>query len=444
MLRKLFVAATLLAAGPSYAACDLVLPVSNPLTPADAIPWSGCGASGSGVQRALDLVANLGGGSVMLSGGGSLLVGAPLRIQNRTTLFGDPARTPYGMVVVGDNADAACNPGPAYRDRDCPVIQVFGQDAAPAGGANVTIFNLDIDGGTPGRPLNNAISVLQSTGVAILYNRIRGARWKGIEDANTNGTRIEYLTLDMVRRTGPDAEVGGAGVWFSRSANATLANSFIASPTYFETGVPDWDSRHGPNASITMDLVSAQGTTGTRIVGNTLLASNTSGIYLSADVDVRVRSAFIANNTVTDARQHGIDLANCDNVEVTGNVVTNAGDAGILIADCHGGYFQGNTIAGAAQNATYYAPRGSFQLSAGSSDNTITGNDVRAARNAEYSVYSFSDNPAYGPTARNAFTCNAMVSGTLGMFGGVPSGKTVPALDRTGRPFRCSSVTPRP
>jgi parallel beta-helix repeat protein len=436
-LARLFVAAVLLAGRSAQAACDLVLGAPNALTPADTIAWSGCSGSGTGVQSALDFVAEAGGGSVKLSGAGSLLVGSPLRVRNRTMLYGDPARSPYGMVVVGDNADGACNPGPAYRDRDCPVIQVFGQTASPVNGANITIYNLHIDGATPGRPLNNAISVQHSNKVSIVYNRISGARWKGIEDANTVETMIDYLWLEMVRRTGPDPETGGAGVWLSRSANTTLQHSIITSPTYFDTGVPDWDVRHGPNAAATMDLVSALGTTGTRIVGNTISASNAAGIYLAADLEARVSGALVANNTVANFRQHGIDLANCDHVDVTGNTVINAGDAGVSIADCHFGYFQGNTIAGAAQNTSYYSPRGSFMLNWGSKDNTITGNDVRAGHNAEYSVYTASDNPEYGKTLRNAFTCNNLTSGSMGVFGGELSGKTAPALDRTNRPFRC-------
>jgi hypothetical protein len=231
--------------------------------------------------------------------------------------------------------------------------------------------------------------------------------------------------------------VSGAGVWFSRSANATLRNSILTSPTFFETGVPDADPRHGPGAAATMDLVSAQGTTGTRIVGNTILSGNTAGIYLSADLDARVVGAGRREQRrdefpPTCSRHRQLRRRGGD-----GQHDRQCGGRGHLDRRLPRRVLPGQHDLGRRGNVSFYIPRGSLMLNWGSTNNTITGNVVRASHNAEYSVYVASPHPDYGTSARNGFACNDMVSGAMGFFGGELSGKTAPALDRTGRPFRC-------
>src|SRR5690554_7930024 len=71
----------LLAAVPhARAACGLSLQLPAPWIDAAAVSWKGCGASGVGVQEALDHITAQGGGELRLRGRGALVVDHPLRI----------------------------------------------------------------------------------------------------------------------------------------------------------------------------------------------------------------------------------------------------------------------------------------------------------------------------------------------------------------------------
>lgn len=417
------------------ATCDLSVPIgttSSSIVSADSVTWSGCGAKGTSIQTALNHVNASGGGSLKLTGPGALLVNRPLNVPNRTMLFGDPNRAPYGMRIIGENTSSSCAPGGSHRHLHCPIIQVHGQSASAS--SNVTIWNLEFDGSYPGKPLSAAaISIKNSSGVQVIYNRIQGARRMGITTSASTNTRINLLTLEMVRSTTGEPE-GGAGVWINQSFNTILENSFISGMQYYLAGLPSWDSRSTPGAAPVMDLVASYGSTATTIRHNVIRYGNTAGVYLAACESApvcnpigwnvaREYSATIWDNDISYFRQHGIDIANTDQSSVLTNRVSNIGDSALALANAHYNTIKFNTLSKAAQNGGI---RGVVHVLWGSTSNIIASNHIYGS-GAPYSVYfaAPSSSPYNSNSVNNRVTGNSIWRGNSGHFGGVTSSNTI-------------------
>ncbi len=418
------------------AACDLTIQVSstNPPTPADGVTWNGCGASGTSVQSALDRIQLSGGGSLKLSGPGTLLVKQPLRVYNGTQLYGDPARTPYGMKLIGENALSNCSIGGGFRHPHCPVIKIENQ-LSTSSANNVVIWNLHIDGNSPGKPLSApGVQISNSNNVLITYNRISGARTFGVAISDSDNTRVAYLTLEMVRKSGSEPE-GGSGVWIKQSDATVLEHSLITGPGWYAAGIPQGDYRAGPNAAPTMDLVAVYGSAGNTIRHNTITHGNTAAIYLAACEDpqvcspvgynaARVSSATIWNNDISYFRQHGIDVANTDQSYFFTNRVSNSGDSALAMGDAHYNEVRFNTFNGVGQSGG--TQDGALKFLWASSNNLVSNNDIYGA-GSDYAVgFATGAAPPYAgsPTA-NTVSGNNLWAGSLGYIGGATAGNVV-------------------
>jgi len=405
---------------------------SSSLVAADAVSWAGCGTSGTSVQSALNAINSSGGGGLKLTGPGSLLVKAPLQIYNNTRFYGDPARSPYGMVLVGDNRTSSCSSGGTFRHGNCPIIIVTDQNAYSAD--NVTIWNIHFDGSRSGYPLSApAVSVVRSTGVVIIYAKINGARTGGVSIRQSAGTNIKYLSLDMARSTSGEPE-GGAGVWIAQSTGTVLENSLIEGKPYYDAGLPVSDPNSSAGAAPTMDLVASYGSSGTVIRHNSISYSNTAGVYLAACTaavvcanpgwnTAREVNATVWDNQIRYFRQHGIDVADTDDSHVDTNQVQNTGYASLALGNSHNNVVRYNTFVGSGSVGSWDA---GLLFLWGSSGNYVAANDIKGL-NSSYAVYFRAGNgaPVQNTDPQgNIVTGNNLWMGGAGYVGGVLPGNT--------------------
>ncbi len=129
-----FIIVTALTSNYASATQNFTITVPAPLTPSNTLQ----------IQSKLNSIRDAGGGTLTLSAQtptASVLVVETngLQVYSNTTLQGDPAKPQ--MVLVGENT-------PNYSYRRSAVISVVSLSS------NVVIYNLDIEGGTQGRPLS--------------------------------------------------------------------------------------------------------------------------------------------------------------------------------------------------------------------------------------------------------------------------------------------------
>jgi hypothetical protein len=411
------------------ALCALALSVPLQLTPAENISWAGCGNTGVGVQSALDLVTSLGGGEVKLTGAGSILVGSPLKVGNRTLVYGDLSRLPYGMQLIGNQ----CGGSPIQRE--CPVISINSQSISGTSNNNVEIRNIEIAAHPTYPNRGEVISIRESNRVLLENVKIDGAVRMGVAVYRSANVAIRNLNLTMVRWPSQPSLEGGAGVWIFGSTNTLLENSTITSPEYYASGLPKPDPRSAVTAALTMDLVAAYASQGTRIQGNTITYGNTAGIYIACQADTagcetartaRDVGAVVWNNTVRFFRQHGLDIASSDGTQVVTNRVSDIGDAALALADVTQSTVQYNTLERAQLNAQPHSLRGTLLLLWGAKNNNITYNTVVGDTNTEYAVaFSDSGSAAFGFCTSNNVSSNNLWRGRLGHIGGTLSGNVV-------------------
>ncbi len=414
----------------SGVACDVTISIGTSSTSVirdDQVNWSGCGTVGTTIQSALNSIGASGGGTLKLSGPGTLLVTQPLNIFRNTVFHGDTARTPYGMRIIGETTTSSCSTGGSYRHQHCPVLRVADQNTAGTN-QNVTIWNIEIDGGSSSRPLSgSAIEITRSNNVKILHTKISGARRTGIAVADSRYVHIDYLSLVMVRKTGGEPE-GGAGVWIKQSRDTILEHSDVSSPTYYASGVPSSDPRATASSAPTMDLVAVYGGSGNTVRHNTISYGNTAGVYLAACEDpgvcspsgiqtARVSNATVWNNTIHHFRQHGLDVANTNSTSIVTNVVYFIGYDPLVLADSHNNTVRYNTLSLGNKHGGYM--EGALTLGWGSSYNIISNNDIHADA-LPYAVYI---DPPFAPpyasaAVNNTITSNKLWDGSMGYFGG--------------------------
>jgi hypothetical protein len=415
---------------PPPASCALVINVNSQLAPAENIPWAGCNSTGVGVQSALDHVASLGGGEIKLTGSGSVLVGPALKVGNRTTIYGDPSRAPYGMTMIGANCGSS-----SYRA--CPIFLVQNQTSSSNnGGANIVIQNLDFDGTNSSFPLvAPAVDIQNSNKVRVLSSRIRGARRFGITVLKSTDIFIQSLSLDLVRSSSGEPE-GGAGIWITQSVRTTLENSTITEQ-YYLAGLPQGDSRASASAPPTMDVVASYGSTNTVIHHNTIKYGNTAGIYIAACTDpgtcspvgtstARDVGATLWDNDIQYQREYGIDIANADQVSVLTNRVSFVGDSPISLADVRNSSVQWNTLSEGSSNPTTIdgLPKSTLYLQWGSTGNYVANNSIYGG-GAAYTVFFQGTHPLYGSVTSNQVINNSLWTGAIGHFGGAVNGNTI-------------------
>lgn len=404
----------------SVLACDISVNVPSQLTPAQSVNWSAPCGTGVGVQAALSAIESSGGGALLFTGQGSLLVSQSLNVGSNTTVYGDTARTPYGMTIVGENS-----PDLSYRKVDDPIFIVREK-------SNVTFWNLEFDGNQPGRPLcGQAIEIQNSSAnVLVVYCKVAGARQLGVAIRDSSYVTVRYLTLIMSRSNGTEPE-GGAGIWMSSCQHCTIENNEISSPTYYATGPPDSDPNHWVNAAPVMDLVASYGGRYNAFQHNNISSGNTAGIYLAClgqQTDCpaagRESSPTVWDNTVHHFRQSGLDLASCDDLNVVTNRVYTIDHAPVSIADCHGGVVQWNTLYDGGLLVPSGQVFGALYLLWGTSGIQATDNYVHGAQD-NFSVYIKAGSEGFPDCVNNTVTNNKLWAGLSGHFGGLSSGNVI-------------------
>ena len=404
----------------SIAACDITVNVPSQLTPAQSINWSASCGVGVGVQAALNAIESSGGGALLFTGPGSLLVTQSLSVGNNTTVYGDTSRTPYGMTIVGENS-----PGLSYRKVDDPIFIVSQK-------SNVTFWNLEFDGDQPGRPLCAQVIEIQnaSTNVLVVYCKVAGDRQIGVAIRDSSYVTVSYLTLIMRRSNGTEPE-GGAGIWMSSCHHCTIEHNEISSPTYYAAGPPVSDSNHWINAAPAMDLVASYGGRYNAFQHNNISSGNTAGIYLaclgpqtSCPAGGRELSPTVWNNTVHHFRQSGLDLASCDDLNVVTNRVYTIDRVPLSIADCHGGVVQWNTLYDGGLLVPSGQVFGALYLLWGTSGIQATNNDIHGGQD-QFSVYIKAGSEGFPNCVNNTVTDNNLWAGLSGYFGGLSSGNVI-------------------
>jgi Right handed beta helix region len=332
----------LLLAGALVPACalNLTITVSSPLQSASSL----------GIQSALTSIASAGGGTLKLTGSGSVLVDSltSLNVGSNTTLEGDPAQSPYGMTIVGAN-----DTGLSYRSLGYPLLNINGA-------SNVTIWNLDFEGNVSGQNLcAPAISITNgSSPILITYNKINYALTRGVVIENSTGVTVQYLSLFMNRSWSGSIPEGGTGIYCLTCASVTLQNNYVSASDYYFSGPPTSDPRTGsapstttacvpnPNCvkAATMDVVAFYAGSNNNISSNTIQYSNTAGVYLAAYGGVNETGTTIASNTISYMRQSGLDIAPCTNCYISGNSVSYSDLANLSLYTCSGGTVTGNTL----------------------------------------------------------------------------------------------------
>lgn len=401
----------------SVFACEITVNVPAQLTPAQNVNWSAPCGTGVGVQAALNAIESSGGGALLLTGQGSLLVSQSISVGSNTTVYGDTARQPYGMIIVGDNS-----PGLSFRKVDDPIFVVSQK-------SNVTFWNLEFDGNQPARPLCGQVIEIQnsSTNVLVVYCKVVGARQRGIAIRDSSYVTVRYLTLVMRRSGGAEPE-GGAGIWLSSCQRCTIEHNDISGPTYYASGPPISDPNHWAGAAPTMDLVASYGGRHNAFQHNNITSGNTAGIYLAClgvqtncPADKREVSPTVWNNTVHHFRQSGLDLASCDDLTVVTNRVYTIDHSPVAIADSHGGIVQWNTLYDGGLLGVPGQLFGALHLLWGTSDIQATNNDIHGGQN-NYSVYIKAGSEGFPDCVNNTVTNNNLWAGQSGYFGGLVSG----------------------
>lgn len=384
-------------------ALDITLNVASPLTLATSL----------NVQAALNNIASSGGGTLQFTGAGSLLVTSPLLVGSNTTVMGDTSRTPYGMIIIGENTA-----GLPYRDQ--PIFRTLQTST------NITFWNLEFDGNA--RPLcAPAIDLgvfgivgldgIGTQNVVITHVRIGGARTIAIAALEASSVQIRYLSLEMRRHTNAEPE-GGAGVWLWFCTNCILEHSEISGPEFYWAGPPsNTDSRVPPappsadpvtdprGRAPSMDLVSLHDGFNNKIQHNTISYGNTAGIYLAkSEFGNGDRYGLVWNNTVHHFRQHGIDLADSANLTVRANRVYDVEQAGLSLANSPNTLVEHNSIRNGGRWGGTNS-NGNFTLS-GSSNVQIRNNEILAGNNP-YAVF-FWGRPGFPLGTGSSLTKNTL------------------------------------
>ena len=289
------------------------------------------------IQGDLNSIAAAGGGTLTLSGAGSLLVSATLNIGDNVQLAGDasnPQGNEYGMTIVG-----APDTGMTYRTQ--PVVSINGKQSA-------SIYNLFFDGNQPGYILcGAAITGDSSTSGTVINVAIQGARDFGVTAIYASSFTIQYLSLTLKRATpGSTESEGGAGVWCRGCTGAILDSAYIYANDYYNAGPPQGDGRAGqaplptadpltaPYNAPPMDLVSFTDGSSNTIRHCHLGYGNTAGVYLAKfSINGGESGDVVWDNTVDHFRENGLDIADCSNCSIVTNVVTNSELCDLLLAD---------------------------------------------------------------------------------------------------------------
>lgn len=407
----------------SIVACEITVNVPSQLTPAQSVNWSAPCGVGVGVQAALNAIESSGGGALLFTGPGSLLVTQSLSVGSNTTVYGDTSRTPYGMIVVGENS-----PGLSYRKQDDPVFIVSQK-------SNVTFWNLQFDGDQPGRPLcAQVIEINASTNVLIAYCKVEGARQLGVTIRVSSYVTVSYLTLTMRRSNGTEPE-GGVGIWMYSCQHCTIENNGISSPTYYAAGPPDSDPNHWVNAAPVMDLVASYGGRYNTFRHNQITSGNAAGIYLAClgpqtncPASGRELSPTVWDNTVHHFRQSGLDLASCDDVNVVTNRVYTIDHVALGLADCHGGVVQWNTFYDSGLLVPDGLVFGALYFLWGTSGIQATNNYIDGGQD-DFSVYIKAGSEGFPDCMNNTITNNNLGAGLSGYIGGLTNGNVISPND---------------
>jgi nitrous oxidase accessory protein NosD len=248
---------------------------------------------------------------------------------------------------------------------------------------------------------------------------------------HSTNTAIKYLSLELTRSTSSEPE-GGVGIWILQSHNTVLEHSQISSPTYYNSGLPNTDSRAQAGAAPTMDLVAVYGSSKSRIQHNVIFKGNTAGVYVSecpldnpscsltlGTGQIRDSGTIIWNNDITDFRQHGLDLSSANSMSVLTNRVTGASDSSIAIADVEQSAVMFNTLLPGNPNSTSILglPRGTIFILWGSHQNEFSSNHIYGA-NSSYAIYIDGARSGFSAPSLNQITNNSLWTGSSGHIGG--------------------------
>jgi hypothetical protein len=421
----------------AFASCNITITVPTSLTPADNLYWAGCGTNGTSVQTALDTVAGQGGGAVMLTGPGTLLVRKPLVVGYATTLYGDSSK-PYGMTLVGDStaANTACasSATTGARTMDCPIVRVPNLSNPPAGGAsnNATVWNLKFDGTIAGKLLTApAVSVESSNSVLVTNTYVTGARYIPYVVSSSPTTTLSYVSADLAKGSGTGSDGTGSGIWVNLSNNTIVDHANIFAVDNYGLGYPT-------SANPPRDLVAVYGSDNVTVRHSKLMYTNAAAIFINRcdasststctgnDINRRSSNVTVWDNDVQYTRQHGIDVAYTDTPTIVTNRIADVGHAGIALANIRGGVFSYNTVQRTGNETFYLADQsyGAILVKWGTASMSATGNQIygnTVSGSTRYSVY-FETLAGWPNPVNNALTNNTLWPGTSGYFGGSVSG----------------------
>ncbi len=403
-----------------FAALDLAIQVPSKLTPASSLR----------VQEKLDLIARAGGGTLTLSGTGSLLVDlsrkprngrphqVPLRVGKGVRLKGDGESQEaggYRMTIVG-------SPDEGQSFRTVPVVSLDRSESA-------TVDGILFDGRQTGYILcAAAITAYYSRSAAITHVTIQGSRKFGVAAKGASYLTIQDLDLTINRATpGSTEPEGGAGIWCAECDHVVLDSSRIYSYEYYKAGPPSGsgDARAGtqtppetadpitaPYNAPAMDLVAFYDGSNNAVRRCRIGYGNAAGIYLAKDTGGGETGDLVWDNTVDHVRENGLDIAGCTNCFVLSNTVTNSELSDLLLAFTTNARVENNTldtsgrwpITWQAAGNLNGAGIGSLELLGHTIGSKINGNVIHAS----YSPYAIWFWYYGGVPASNTVTANQM------------------------------------
>ena len=403
----------------SLAALDLTIQVPGELTSASSL----------GLQERLNLIARSGGGTLTLTGAGSLLVdvrrssrhgkvrAVQLQLGNGVRLRGDgdAHEGGYGMTIVGSPDDGA-------SFRTIPIVSLDRSQSA-------AVDNILFEGDRAGYILcAAAIAAYGSKGAIVTHVSIQGSRRFGIAAKAASYLTIQDLDVILKRATPGSAEPeGGAGVWCAECDHAILDSSRIYSYDYYNSGPPgnSGDPRVGvqtapetadpiqpPYNAPAIDLVAFYDGSNNAIRRCHIGYGNSAGIFLAKDTGRGETGDLVWDNTIDHVRQNGLDIASCENCVILANTVTNCDLSDLLLAFTTNARVEHNTLdtSGRWPNTwmdsgnLHGAGIGSLELLGNAIGSQIGANTIRAS----YSQYAIWFWYYQGVPASNTVTANQM------------------------------------
>jgi parallel beta-helix repeat protein len=300
----------------SKASVSFTIPVTNALTKAETVQWVCPPDSGTGLNSAINYASGKGGGTITLSGSGSLLVSNTIAMKNNVTLSGPSPESPFS--IIGANTS-----GYSYRKASHFVIQATNC-------TNIAIQYLSLDGDISGYGCAGPMIKFKGcTNVTLLGSEIISQR-SGVFTELSSNVHIASNNITITLSGTDQDDAGGAGVWINTCTDCEAVSNFIDSYEVWEAGPANWRSDAWETSVGACDHVAIYGKSRNILVsGNTFQYGNAAAVYVKGVTNGLIR---IQDNMCSNFRENGIDISQSTHLLMSGNTVQHTASAGITLA----------------------------------------------------------------------------------------------------------------